>query len=204
MHDLSTVTKPVIVVTGLVVLVALAPAAVRWYHRRGRIVRSADGFFVQHASHLLMVAHHLLVLLLLLDVQPFRFLPCVDGTACLGPTGSAAPAALGLVLWLIGNYVRIRAIYVLGKSFDKSVSVQEDHQLVTGGPFRFSRHPVYWGNLVSELGLGLALVSWPLIAFTLLLSFPVLNYRAGREEKLLRDHFGTAYEAYCRRVGRWF
>lgn len=204
MQDLSTVTKPVIVVTGLLVLAAFAPAAVRWYRRRGRIVRSDDGFFVQHASHLLMVAHHLLALLLLLDVQPFRFLPCADGAACLDPTGRTVLAALGLVLWLVGNFARIRAVYVLGESFDKSVSVQEDHQLITGGPFRFSRHPVYWGNLVAELGLGLALVSWPLMAFTILLSFPVLNYRAGREEKLLRDHFGTAYETYCRRVGRWF
>ena len=75
--------------------------------------------------------------------------------------------------------------------------------VVTGGPFRFSRNPLYLS--LAGLYLGVALVMnalWPL-----LLLLPVLlvtHYGiVRREERYLAAKFGEAYREYCRQVRRW-
>ena len=120
------------------------------------------------------------------------------------PSGGVTLAVTGVLFFAAGNLLRVWATYAMGSSFDKDVLVRRDHRLVTTGPFRLTRHPIYAGNLLAELGLGIALGSWPLVLFTLALSTPVNNWRASREEQILRAHFGADYEAYGVRVGRWW
>jgi len=75
--------------------------------------------------------------------------------------------------------------------------------LVTSGPFRFSRNPMYLGMLLWVLGLAVLLGS--LIAFL----FPVLLFLVANflivpmEERRLVETMGEAYIAYSRRVRRW-
>lgn len=75
--------------------------------------------------------------------------------------------------------------------------------IVTGGPFRFSRNPLYIAG--SVLYLGLTLISnsaWPLV-----LSVPMLVVLdwgiVRREERYLEAKFGGDYLAYKTRVRRW-
>jgi protein-S-isoprenylcysteine O-methyltransferase Ste14 len=75
--------------------------------------------------------------------------------------------------------------------------------LVTSGPFRFSRNPIYVGLLLVALAFAVALDSaWQLVVallLLLLLHFGVVL----REERFLAAEFGDAYRDYARRVRRW-
>ena len=75
--------------------------------------------------------------------------------------------------------------------------------LVTSGPFKFSRNPMYLGMGVVVIGLALMLGSaWPLLpaaGFCIILDRWYVQFE---EEKMLQT-FGEDYEAYKRTVRRW-
>ncbi|MDQ6871225.1 MAG: isoprenylcysteine carboxylmethyltransferase family protein [Gemmatimonadota bacterium] len=76
-------------------------------------------------------------------------------------------------------------------------------QLVTHGPYRFTRNPMYTGLTVAFLG-GAALLdsAWPIIVLPIVLV--VLVHRViSREEAYLNQAFGADYDAYTARVRRW-
>lgn len=76
-------------------------------------------------------------------------------------------------------------------------------QLLTCGPFRVSRNPVYIGMLLIYLGVSLL---WGDVWWLLLLPVLLMMLQVGiirHEEQLLRLHFGTDYDDYCRKVRRW-
>jgi protein-S-isoprenylcysteine O-methyltransferase Ste14 len=75
--------------------------------------------------------------------------------------------------------------------------------LVTGGPFRYSRNPLYVSVLVGLAGIALlANAGWVLVLLVpaaLVLHFGVVR----REERYLEAKFGDAYRDYRARVRRW-
>jgi protein-S-isoprenylcysteine O-methyltransferase Ste14 len=74
--------------------------------------------------------------------------------------------------------------------------------LVTSGPFAVSRNPMYEAWTAIYVGAGLAMGSaWPLVLLPGLLV--LVQGAVEAEERELRDRFGTAYEAYARRVPRF-
>jgi protein-S-isoprenylcysteine O-methyltransferase Ste14 len=75
--------------------------------------------------------------------------------------------------------------------------------VVTEGPYRFSRHPMYLGMVVLVLGVALLAGSLvPLIVPLLLWSLLTVQF-AIPEEAAMRRQFGTVYDAYARQVRRW-
>jgi protein-S-isoprenylcysteine O-methyltransferase Ste14 len=79
---------------------------------------------------------------------------------------------------------------------------QRPDHVLTGGAFRFVRHPLYLGVLLFYLGLTLATASLlSLVVFAAIFIF--YNYIAGYEEKLLEARYGEAYKEYKARTGKW-
>jgi protein-S-isoprenylcysteine O-methyltransferase Ste14 len=59
---------------------------------------------------------------------------------------------LGLALFVAGGALRVATFFALGRRFSGLVAIQEGHTLVTGGLYRWIRHPSYAGALVNNLG----------------------------------------------------
>ena len=76
-------------------------------------------------------------------------------------------------------------------------------QLVTHGPYRFTRNPMYTGLTLQYLG-GSALINsaWPIIVLPIVLLILIRTVIL-REEMYLRDAFGAEYAAYVASVRRW-
>ncbi|MBV6657377.1 MAG: isoprenylcysteine carboxylmethyltransferase family protein [Devosiaceae bacterium] len=75
--------------------------------------------------------------------------------------------------------------------------------LVTGGPFAFSRNPIYLGNLLILGGLGLLLGSVWHIALIAPLGIAINRLAIAREEAHLSARFPDAWQAYSSKVRRW-
>jgi protein-S-isoprenylcysteine O-methyltransferase Ste14 len=75
--------------------------------------------------------------------------------------------------------------------------------IVTDGPFRFTRNPLYLALTACYIGITLlANAAWPLVV----LPFALVVTHYGivrREERYLEAKFGTTYVAYMTRVRRW-
>ncbi len=108
---------------------------------------------------------------------------------------------LGVILFAAGGATRIWPVFVLGNRFSGLVAIQPRHSLVTGGVYRFIRHPSYLGLLVSSLGWGLAFRSGVGVLLAALL-IPPLIARIRAEERLLQSEFGAGYDAYRGRTSR--
>jgi protein-S-isoprenylcysteine O-methyltransferase Ste14 len=108
---------------------------------------------------------------------------------------------LGVVLAAAGGALRIWPVYVLGRRFSGLVAIQAGHRLVTDGVYGVVRHPSYLGLLINALGWALAFRSGAGVLLTVF-NVPPLLARISAEEALLRAHFGSDYEAYCRRTPR--
>ena len=89
----------------------------------------------------------------------------------------------------------------LGALFSGFVTVQKGHFLMTGGCFRWVRHPIYTGSLLALTGFflvfrsGLVLLALPLYLVGTL-------WRIADEERLLATVFGQEYERYRARTWR--
>jgi protein-S-isoprenylcysteine O-methyltransferase Ste14 len=116
-----------------------------------------------------------------------------------GPAGWAL-ALLACALVIYADAMVWGAIRELGKQWSLAARLVEDHALITSGPYRIVRHPIYSSMFGMLTATGLA-VSQPLaipIAIVLFAAGTAIRVRS--EERLLREAFPAEYEAYARRV----
>ena len=103
----------------------------------------------------------------------------------------------GLVVLALGVAVRQWSHLTLGRFHQGVVTVHDEHEVVTTGPYRWVRHPMYAGSAVAFLGVGLALGTWPGLALCFLGTLPAMLRRIHVEERVLRGSLGEAYGAYA-------
>jgi len=109
---------------------------------------------------------------------------------------------LGIALILVGIVMRAVAILTLRRYFTVQVTIQDGHELVDRGLYRFLRHPSYTGALISFLGLGFAFGSWLSLAIISIAALIGFGYRIRVEEAALVQHFGDRYRQYAARTKR--
>jgi len=107
----------------------------------------------------------------------------------------------GLALYVLGFVVMIWATAYLGKQFSIQVTIQQNHQLVTDGPYRFLRHPRYFGILVFLAGFSLLFRSWLALILVTAMAM-VLAWRIHDEELLMKRTFQAEWETYSQRTRR--
>jgi protein-S-isoprenylcysteine O-methyltransferase Ste14 len=96
--------------------------------------------------------------------------------------------------------IGLSAVRTLGRQWSYEARLIEGHKLVTEGPYRWVRHPIYtamFGKLIaSNFAFG---APWGLLAAGGIFVVGTL-IRIRAEEKLMREAFGPAYDEYARRV----
>jgi protein-S-isoprenylcysteine O-methyltransferase Ste14 len=104
--------------------------------------------------------------------------------------------AVGLALFFLGLALAVWARLHIGSNWGTPMSKKDEPELVTSGPYRWVRHPIYSGLILAVAGIALAVSWWGLIAVALLFWFFV--YSATREEAYLTERFPDSYPAYRR------
>ena len=99
----------------------------------------------------------------------------------------------GLLTWTLRN---------LGKNLTDTVVTRREHTLVTGGPYRWVRHPFYDSVALCVLANSLAAANWFLF-LTGGLAFVLMIVRTRTEEEKLLARFGDSYRVYMDRTGRF-
>ena len=110
---------------------------------------------------------------------------------------------IGLALWAVGVTVVVWAGRVLGRYMSVD-GLTVDHELVTSGPYRYVRHPVYTCFTAIAVGTGLVFRSYLLMGLAVVW-VAATKWWAAAEEKLLAspEGFGDGYLAYTERTGRF-
>jgi protein-S-isoprenylcysteine O-methyltransferase Ste14 len=105
-------------------------------------------------------------------------------------------AGLGLVLFALGLGFAIWARLHLGRNWGTPMTRKDEPELVTSGPYRLVRHPIYSGILVAGVGTALAL-SWLWLTAVVLAGIYFL-YSATVEERYMAEQFPDTYPVYKR------
>ena len=111
-------------------------------------------------------------------------------------------AALPVVLALGGFLLFDAAGRELGRNWSLVARVREDHVLVTTGPFALVRNPIYLAMMLMMIAAGFALGHLVNLLVAVPLFILATALRVAREERLLREQFGAAFDDYAARVPR--
>jgi len=115
---------------------------------------------------------------------------------------SPVRAVAGLLVFVAALVLFHATHKALGRNWSVTLAVRAEHSLVTGGVYRFVRHPLYTAFWMWAIAQALTLQNWVagpagIIGFGLLYLL-----RVGREEALMRETFGTAWDDYAARTPR--
>ena len=153
-----------------------------------RNLRDHAGVFIPPP---LLYALVFIISMLLQRVWPVGILPESVGRA----VGIACIlSGLALIAWSAQTFWRART---------SVIPVRPSTAIVTEGPFRFTRNPMYVAFTLMYLGAAVWLdMLWPILLLPVLL-FVVQSYVIAREERYLGRKFGEEYLQYKSRVRRW-
>jgi len=120
-----------------------------------------------------------------------------------GPDYYLWPVIIGLLITITGQAIRgvtIGLAYIIRGGKEGKVYAEE---LVTTGIFNHCRNPLYVGNILMLLGVGV--LSNSLLYVGVIMPLFLIIYQAIvlAEENFLRNKFGASFDQYCSRVNRW-
>lgn len=129
----------------------------------------------------------LLIVLLLIRARIFK-----------GQTITSDPwlQGIGLAVFLAGLGLAVWARLYIGRNWGAPMSEKVDPELVTTGPYRRVRHPIYSGLILAMVGTAVAVSWFALVAVAVFGAYFV--YSAAREERYMTELFPEAYPAYKR------
>ncbi|KAH7928000.1 hypothetical protein BV22DRAFT_234456 [Leucogyrophana mollusca] len=123
------------------------------------------------------------------------------------------------ILCIVGSVSRIWCFRTLGRHFTYELSLQREHQLVTGGPYAFVRHPSYTSGILAMAGMTLVHLSpgsftrscgwlnttsgrtlFGVGLVQLIWAICVALGRTRKEDMMLKERFGDEWKRYARRV----
>jgi protein-S-isoprenylcysteine O-methyltransferase Ste14 len=162
--------------------------------RHDRLITREEGYPVGVLRLVFAVPCMVLILVYLArpDVLSWAAVPLPDGLRWAGAV--LVVAGGGLLAWVHA---------ALGRNFSGTIRIRPDHTLVTAGPYRWVRHPMYTAFCLLFAGCFLLTANWFVGLVPLALILFIMAYRTPREEAALVRTFGADYVEYQRRTGRY-
>jgi protein-S-isoprenylcysteine O-methyltransferase Ste14 len=154
--------------------------------------RGANRDTREHLLQSLGLATALLAAFLLPHLAIFRFVNFAPVNLAL--------STLGVIVTAAGMAFFVWARQHLGSNWSQTVAVKEGHELVTSGPYRYVRHPMYTGGTVACIGS--AITAGGAFVFLLIFLTPIFVWRIGAEDELLARQFPSEFPAYKARTKR--
>jgi len=111
-------------------------------------------------------------------------------------------SSTGALLGLIAIPMVFWVFVSLGLNVSETVLTKERHELVTAGPYRWIRHPLYTTGVTLLVAIGLMLASWVVLLFAILAAAIFRFAVVPVEERQLVTKFGDGYLRYMERTGR--
>jgi protein-S-isoprenylcysteine O-methyltransferase Ste14 len=117
--------------------------------------------------------------------------------------GGPAGEPIGLALLAIGSALVVSGMLTFRRARTSIIPSHGASRLVTNGPYRFTRNPMYTGLTLAYAG-GAAVIGslWPLLVLPVVI-IALVRLVISREEAYLSSAFGAEYSAYRARVRRW-
>ncbi|MEO6455512.1 MAG: isoprenylcysteine carboxylmethyltransferase family protein, partial [Ginsengibacter sp.] len=113
------------------------------------------------------------------------------------------PVAIGLIVTFAGQIIRgltIGLIYIIRGGKNRNIYAED---LVTQGIFSHCRNPLYLGNILMLLGVGILSDSAIYVFIVMPVFIFIYHAIVLAEENFLRKKFGDAFSKYCSLVNRW-
>jgi protein-S-isoprenylcysteine O-methyltransferase Ste14 len=111
-----------------------------------------------------------------------------------GATHDPALWGIGLAVFVLGLGLAVWARVYIGRNWGMPMSTKDDPELVTTGPYRTIRHPIYTGIILGMVGTAIAITVYWLIAVVVLGAYFI--YSAFVEERNMTQLFPSAYPEY--------
>jgi protein-S-isoprenylcysteine O-methyltransferase Ste14 len=127
--------------------------------------------------------------------QSWLILPAADGH---GPR-----IALAGALFLIGSGLVLHCARLFKQAQTPIEPWRPTSRIITSGPYRYSRNPIYLGLAIAGAGIALAFNSWWMLLGVLAFALIANKHVIGKEEGYLEGKFGEAYSSYRRETRRW-
>ena len=111
---------------------------------------------------------------------------------------------LGVVLVILGIALSVTAAGLFRRvGTELNPTSPANAKLVTSGPFRLTRNPMYLSLVIASLGIAIWIGAWPMFLAPIA-TFATANWvHIPFEEAKMRRQYGEAYDAYTQRVRRW-
>jgi protein-S-isoprenylcysteine O-methyltransferase Ste14 len=109
---------------------------------------------------------------------------------------------LGVLISIVGTVFWIYSQIVLGRYWSPQLQIQNEHKIISEGPYKYIRHPIYTAMMVWVIGLVLftANILFVILALTFFIFFVA---RVPKEEKMMIETFGDIYTKYMKDTGRY-
>jgi protein-S-isoprenylcysteine O-methyltransferase Ste14 len=115
---------------------------------------------------------------------------------------SETMAWLGVLFCLAGLLLFVCTLISFGQSFRVGIDADHPGALIEDGVFAFSRNPIYVALAIILIGEFLIFSNWMTLIYLCGAGW-LLHRQVLREEGYLKQHYGRAYDEYCRRVRRY-
>ena len=183
----------------LVPTILVPTAAVSMYFRKkadrvgGRVPISLDGPGFRVPAMVIALTAAMLTVGFLIHPAWIAWsqFPLPDWVRLLG-----GPLGWACVVWILWMFMH------LGPNVTNTAQTRSEHRLVTSGPYRLVRHPLYTGGLALGVSYTLLMASWVMAGLTVA-TCCVLAIRTRQEEANLIARFGDDYRSYRERTGKY-
>ena len=108
--------------------------------------------------------------------------------------------ALSILFFALASLLSWTGALALGRQWRIDAGLSTDHELITSGPYRFVRHPIYTSMLCVLLATGFVVTPLWLFLAAVILFIVGTETRVRIEDRLLASQFGGTFQEYRRRV----